>query len=47
MIIQDQQQAEYLHDLEAAYTCEGDLLRYFDTREEALEWETQKEPKKM
>ena len=41
LVIDDKLQAEYLHDLEVAYTCEGDLLRYFDTREEAGEWESQ------
>ena len=42
MLVENKMEAQYLYDLEAAYTCEGDLLRYFDTREEAREWEAQK-----
>lgn len=39
LVIADEGHAVYLSDIEAAYTHDGFPLRYFDTREEALEFE--------
>jgi hypothetical protein len=39
IVIEDNMHAEYLYDCEGVYSIEGAKLRYFDTKEEVLEWE--------
>lgn len=39
LVIRDKFHAIYLADLEADYAADGNQLRYFDTREEVLEYE--------
>jgi len=39
LIIANPDEAKYLHDIESDYTAEGHPLRYFDTKEEVIEFE--------
>jgi len=41
LIIHDEMHADYLQNCEAEYTVEGYPLQYFDTRQEAIEFESQ------
>ena len=39
LIIDSPMHAGYLYDCESIYTAEGSPLRYFDTKEESIEFE--------
>lgn len=44
IIVTDEYHANYLAEMEAAYSHDGIPIQYFDTREEALEFEKNKPP---
>ena len=39
-IISDEFHAHYLHDTVGSYAADGDVLKYFDTKKEQIEFET-------
>jgi len=41
LIIVDKNHASYLYDMELCYTADGIPMRYFDSRQEALDFENQ------
>lgn len=42
LVIQDEMHASYLYDMEGAYFHDGAKLRYFDTKEESVAYETER-----
>ena len=47
LVITDKFHADYLCDTEGDYNAGGDLLRYFDARDEALVWEAENQKDKL
>jgi len=41
LVIHDRNHASYMNDLEGEYNIDGFPLKYFDTKEEALQWESE------
>lgn len=44
IIVENELHANYLADMEAEFTIDGHPLKYFDTKEEALEFEQNNKP---
>jgi len=43
LVVNDEMHANYLYENECEYTAEGHPLRYFDTKEEAMEFSVQQQ----